>query len=337
MEAPKKTLKILTIDGGGIKGLYSAKILEQFEQKFGCISDHFDMICGTSTGGLIALGLSLKIPAAELVAFYVDKGPKIFPPWRKWFLLNIFDSLRQATFFGKFSDKNLKNSLKSVFKDHVIGDSHNLLCIPSYRVTEGKTRVFKKDYGDLDCDDATPYVDVALATSAAPTFFPMAELPTCDNNQFIDGGVWANNPTLVGYVEAVTRLLGPDSKYGYNALEILSISSLEIGAGRPVGLRRHRGFLGWKNSLFETAISGQSQFAEYFMNNIKAISPVPVHYVRIPSHVVGSAQEKHIQLDNASKKALKLILSKANQQATTFRKNPDVATFFKTKKTFVLK
>ena len=71
--------KVLSIDGGGIKGVYSARILEQFEQKFGCqISDYFDLICGTSTGGLIALGLSLNIPARDITQFYYNKGEENF-------------------------------------------------------------------------------------------------------------------------------------------------------------------------------------------------------------------------------------------------------------------
>jgi patatin-like phospholipase/acyl hydrolase len=74
-----KVFKILSIDGGGIKGLYSASILSKFEKTFNCqTSDHFDMICGTSTGGLIALALSLKIPAKDICEFYENKGELIF-------------------------------------------------------------------------------------------------------------------------------------------------------------------------------------------------------------------------------------------------------------------
>lgn len=76
----KKVFKILSIDGDGIKGLYSASILAKFEEKFNCkTSSHFDMICGTSTGGLIALALPLKIPAKDICKFYEDKGELIFP------------------------------------------------------------------------------------------------------------------------------------------------------------------------------------------------------------------------------------------------------------------
>ena len=76
----KKVFKILTIDGGGIKGLYSSKIIEHLEENFNChMSDYFDMICGTSTGGILALGLSLKIKASEISNLYEKKGLFIFP------------------------------------------------------------------------------------------------------------------------------------------------------------------------------------------------------------------------------------------------------------------
>lgn len=75
----KKTFKILCIDGGGIKGLYSAQVLAKFEECFNTkLSDHFDLICGTSTGGIIALAVSAKILMSEVVRFYEEYGPKIF-------------------------------------------------------------------------------------------------------------------------------------------------------------------------------------------------------------------------------------------------------------------
>lgn len=75
----KKRFKILSIDGGGIKGLYSAEVLAKFEEIYQCrISDHFDLICGTSTGGIIALGISLGIPMSDICKFYTQHGPRIF-------------------------------------------------------------------------------------------------------------------------------------------------------------------------------------------------------------------------------------------------------------------
>lgn len=122
-----KAFKILCVDGGGIKGLYSSTILEHLEQRFGPISDYFDMICGTSTGGLIALCLALKIPATEISKIYEEHGGIIFP--KRTLLGGI---IRQTFWKGKYSDQPLKQVLNAVFEEKTVNDLQNLICIPSY-------------------------------------------------------------------------------------------------------------------------------------------------------------------------------------------------------------
>lgn len=331
----KKVFKILSIDGGGIKGLYSATILQHLEERFGgSISDYFDMLCGTSTGGLIALGISQKIPAKDMALFYEEKGPLIFP--KRFPGVGL---LRQVFWKGKFSDAELKKALEEKFHDSRIGQSHNLLCIPSYLVTEARPWVFKKDhaieggnYEPRTRDDKAKYVDVGLATSAAPTYLPMAELPDYDNKQFVDGGVWANNPTLCGYLEALTYFVGEGKPY--DEVHILSLSSLSITGGKKTGLNRFRAFINWRNELFETAMTGQSFFTDYFMRMIESHSPIPVKYIRIPSVGISAQQESLIQLDVATPKALQLIKGKGNDQGEVYKKLPEIHEFFKTKKTY---
>jgi len=334
-----KTFKILSIDGGGIKGLYSATILKEFEEKFNCqISDYFDMICGTSTGGLIALALALKIPAKEICDFYELEGPKIFPNSTS---INFFGKkisrrfMQQLVKGGKYSDKPLRNALTNIFKESKIGDSNNLLCIPSYTITEARPFIFKYDHTILDRDNGALMVDVALATSAAPTYFPMAEIPFYNNKQFIDGGVWANNPTLVGLLEALTYFVGKEKEY--DKLKILSISSLSITGGQPTGLKRERSFLNWGNDLFETSFTGQSLFSDFFMSKIKTISDIDIDYERIPSVTVARDQESLIQLDVATRKALDLIMGKGKDQADIYKKLPEIIAFFKEEKTYKIK
>lgn len=323
-----KMFKILSIDGGGIKGLYSAKILQHFEEKFNChISDYFDMICGTSTGGLIALALSLKIPAVDIVKFYTEKGPIIFPKRNKLFAI-----WRQVAWKGKFSDEPLKNALIDIFGEKLIGESNNLLCIPSYTITEARPWIFKFDYGSLKRDNRTKYVDVALATSAAPTYFPMAEIENYNKKQFVDGGIWANNPTIVGYIEALTNFIGPEKDF--DTLSILSLSSLSVTGGKPVGIPRKRAFINWRDELFEASMTGQSKFCDYFMENVQHLTTTKVHYTRIPSAEISSTQESLIQLDIATPNALNLIMGKGDDQGLLFSKKPEIELFFKTPKLY---
>lgn len=326
-----KPFKILSIDGGGIKGLYSSTVLKHLEEQFDCaISDHFDMICGTSTGGLIALGLSLKIPASEITSIYSDYGKMIFPKMPKWKAL-----YRQFISGGKYSDKELRKVARIFFGNHVIGDSHNLLCVPSYSMTDGQPCVFKYDHGNLSRDNDTSYVDVALATSAAPTYFPVAEIETQDNKQFIDGGVWANNPTLIGVIEAIKYFVGKGKDF--DSIQVLSVSSLNHTKGKPTGWRRKRSFWGWKADLFDTSMNGQSKFTHYVMNALCGVNDIDIEYLRIKSEPISHEQNPLVNLDVASDASLDFLKIKGNNDGLIFRKKPEVAKFFKEKKHYFIK
>lgn len=321
MSAP---FKILSIDGGGIKGLYSAKIIEHLEDKYKClVSDHFDMICGTSTGGLIALALALKLPSKDICKFYEDYGRQIFP-----YRTKIGGIVRQALWFGKYSDKPLKSALEQIFGDKKISDLKNLVCIPSYSITDAKPWVFKYDHkeGQLDRDNKALCVDVALATTAAPTYFPLSEIPYYDSKQFIDGGVWANNPTMVGVIEALTYFVGKDKQF--DSIQVLSVSSLNNTGGKPVGLPKRRSFLRWRNDLFDTSITGQSHFTDYMMTKLGEMNHIQIQYVRIPSESISAEQQHLVQLDKASKKAINLIRGKGNDRGEIAKKDPKVGSFF---------
>ena len=322
--------KILSIDGGGIKGLYSSTILEHLESKFGgSCSDYFDMLCGTSTGGLIALGLSQKILASDISKIYTEHGKEIFPKQSK--LVALF---RQTLWKGKFKDKSLKKVLIEVFGEKVIGESNNLLCIPSYSFTDARPWIFKYDHreGGLDRDNNAKYVDVALATSAAPTYLPLAEIELYDYKQFIDGGVWANNPSLLGLIEALTYFVGEGKQY--DGIQILSVSSLNNTAGKPTGLKRNRSFVQWRNDLFETSLIGQSNFTDYFLSKLHALTSIPVEYVRIPSEAISAEQQHLVQLDVATTDAIRLIRGKGNDRGTLASKDPEIAKLFQSHKTY---
>jgi hypothetical protein len=325
--AEDKPFKILSIDGGGIKGLYSSTIMEHLEQRYGPISDFFDMICGTSTGGLIALGLALKIPATEISNIYEKDGIKIFPYRTKWGGI-----IRQTFLKGKYSDKPLKEALQSFFGVHTVSDLCNLICIPSYSVTDARPWIFKRDHGKLDRDNKTLLTDVALATSAAPTYFPLCEIPAYNNKQFIDGGIWANNPTLIGVIEALTYFVGKDKEF--SSVEILSVSSLNNTGGKPIGLKRERSFINWRHDLFDTSLIGQSYFTDYFMKKLCEMNEIKIKYYRIPSESISAEQQHLVKLDCASEKAIQFIKGKGNDRGFLAKKDPAIEAFFQFKKQY---
>jgi predicted acylesterase/phospholipase RssA len=325
-----KVFKVLSIDGGGIKGLYSSTILEHLEKRYGgrC-SDFFDLICGTSTGGLIALALSLRIPATDISRIYSEHGKEIFPVQN-----GFLGILRQTFWKGKYKEDSLKRVLVELFGDRVLGESNNLLCIPTYSITDARPWIFKFDHkeGGLSRDNTSKYVDVALATSAAPTYFPLSEIADYDYKQFIDGGVWANNPALVGFIEAFTYFVGNNKDF--DSVQILSVSSLNNTAGKPTGLKRRRSFLHWRDDLFETSMIGQNSFTHYFLTQMHKLTGVPIEYVRIPSETISAEQQQLVQLDMATTESLRFIRGKGNDRGTLASKDTEIAEFFKSKKTY---
>lgn len=322
-----RAFKIISVDGGGIKGLYSSTILEHLEQRFGPMSEYFDMMCGTSTGGLIALCLALKIPAKDISKIYEEQGRKIFP--KRSYLGGI---IRQTFWKGKYSDQPLKEVLQAVFEDKKVSDLQNLVCVPSYSLTDARPWVFKRDHGKLDRDNNTLLVDVALATSAAPTYFPLCEIPAYNHKQFIDGGVWANNPTLVGVIEALTYFVGKEKEF--SSVEILSVSSLTNTGGKPVGLDRQRSFIKWRNDLFDTSLTGQSHFTDYFMNKLCEMNDIKISYHRIPSEQISAEQQHLVKLDCADRKAIRFIKGKGNDRGQLAKKDPAIEAFFRLQKKY---
>lgn len=200
-----RRFRILSIDGGGIRGVLPATVLAEFERRHlngQSIGDHFDLITGTSTGGIIGLALAIGLPASHIRNLYIEHGSEIFPPsGKRWQRirkgLRFVRSLRHY----QYEREPLERLLRQAFDAKLIGDANRRLCIPSF---DGFTEVnvFKTPHHpDFKMDWKEEMVTVALATSAAPTFFSIYKHGT---RQFADGGVWANNPIMIGLVDALT-------------------------------------------------------------------------------------------------------------------------------------
>lgn len=333
----KKIFKILSIDGGGIKGLYSARILQQFENSLQIennnpnlrIVDYFDLVCGTSTGGLIALAISLKKSMEKVCKFYEDHGNKIFPSPN-----SRFRKFKQVLFKGKYSDKYLKEAIIKFYGNYKIADSNCLLCIPSYDFTHGTYALFRYDHeeGNLSRHNKLSYIDVALSTSAAPTYFPLAQIESENNTQYLDGGVWANNPSLVGFTEGIRYFVG-DGK-AYDSMQILSVASLNINKGNAPTIKKERSFLNWADDLFDLSLIGQSEFCDTFLKSIIHNTKFPLEYLRIPSAEISPHQVPYISLDNASEESLNLMNQFADHKYHFYKNNEVIKRIFSTKKTY---
>jgi len=208
----KTKKRILALDGGGIKGAFAASFLQTIEENTGQkIADHFDLIAGTSTGGIIALGLGLGMSAKEITQFYVNDGPRIFgqknPMDEHGWLSRCASKFKGLMNRGKqiaapkYDSSQLKKALERAFQSKRLGDSSVRLVIPAYHADKEDVYVFKtKHHPRLQMDWKESAGNVALATAAAPTYFQAHPMPS--GAPMIDGGIWANNPVGLAAVEA---------------------------------------------------------------------------------------------------------------------------------------
>jgi hypothetical protein len=257
--------QILSLDGGGYKGIFSAAVLAAIEEDLGCsVVDHFDLIVGTSTGGIIALGLGAGMSPSQIVDFYGQFGSAIFRSpgltmgWGLW--------------GPKYRPDTLRRALSEVLGDTKLGESRVRLVIPAYDLTRDSVYLFKTDHQDrLNRDWRERMVDVAMATSAAPTYFPASSLR---HVRLVDGGLWANNPILVGITEAVS-LCGAQLE-GISALSLGTTSEL---THRPPSLD-HGGITQWARVAVEVVLHGQSVgaagMAEHLLTQERYVRHDPV-------------------------------------------------------------
>jgi patatin-like phospholipase/acyl hydrolase len=206
--------KILSLDGGGIRGVFPAMFLANLENELRSrgvtnwqIYQNFDLICGTSTGGIIAIALALGIPAQKIYDLYINNAKIIFGGKR---------NLVKQILYSAHKREPLEKLIKEIYKsandqaEPILKDCKTNICIPIFDLLEGKPSVLKNDYHPrFTRDYHIPAYKAALATAAAPVFFDPYSSEYVDlmgmkkpfKNK-VDGGVFANNPTLIGIIEA---------------------------------------------------------------------------------------------------------------------------------------
>jgi uncharacterized protein len=207
--------KILSLDGGGIRGAFIAAFLARLQQNLERpLIDYFDLIAGTSTGGLIAVALGMGIHPEEIKEFYQTAGPLIFarpafrlPTWKRRIIEACLSRLAPAIdaewlFRAKFDAAPLREAIQQQVQQRLFGEARIRLVIPAVDLTAARGVVFKTPHRPHFIRDRHfSACDVIMATTAAPSYFAPASITP--GSVYCDGGVWANNPAIVGYVEAI--------------------------------------------------------------------------------------------------------------------------------------
>lgn len=202
-----RPFRILSLDGGGIRGIFPAAILAELERRHlggKPIATCFDLIAGTSTGGILALGFGAGLTATDMLELYTRRGREVFPPTAGQYLGNLRAWARgHWHYVSHLYDRDaLAHLLTDTLGERLFGDAKTRLCIPAFEGKHSEVFVFKTPHHpDYKTDRFERMVTVGLATSAAPTYFRPLEH---GGYTLVDGGVWANNPVLLAVIEAMT-------------------------------------------------------------------------------------------------------------------------------------
>lgn len=284
--------QILSLSGGGFLGLYTASVLAEIEQRTGrSLADSFDLIAGTSIGGIIGLGLSAGRSAADIKQAFLDEGDKIFTSNRP---ASNFVSIGARILSGLPKSRYDPAPLRSVIErivgaDARMSDLIRPTVIPAVNLTKGGPKVFKTGHHPrFTIDWKLKVVDVALATSAAPTYFPIHQIGT---ELYADGGMFANSPDLIALHEAETFL---DVKR--EDVRVLSVGTTTTAFAFSASAGLKLGSYGWmKNERLPTVMIGSQQaLTDDMMRHL-----IAERYVRI-DRAQPPDQQSELALDCAS-------------------------------------
>jgi patatin-like phospholipase/acyl hydrolase len=294
--AEKTSFRLLALDGGGVRGLLTARILANIElhlsQDKAAVTPlglHFDLIAGTSTGGIIALALAAGESAQTILSFYEMYIPKIFATLQK---RNPLHSLLRP----KYKSDALKSAVEGFFKERTLEDVLADVCITSVALQTGKPRLYKSGYLASNRERLTEKLsDIALSTSAAPTFF---KAHSTDHSQnLVDGGICANNPSLIALIDSL-QFDGPSKRGTAKPSDCAGIALLSVGTGEQpmmpykVGSLNDGGIADWNRHLITLLMESQSILAE---SQTRFLLP-PANYLRVNPQL-----KSPMQLDDVSK------------------------------------
>lgn len=304
----EQPFQALALTGGGYRGLFTARVLQRVEEYSGKrIGTCFDLVSGTSIGGIIALAAAFEVPMSRVVEVFCEEGEKIFPPYERptstrGQLWDLYKHSRRP----RYTASTLRATIaKLIPADTLLGEALHPVAIPAVNVTEGKPQVFKTRHKkEWSRDYKFKVADIALATAAAPTFFELAEV---ESNIYADGGLFANAPDLVAMHEAEYYFDVPKEHF-----RMLSVGTTtrKYSVARSAG--RQFGVMDWMagQRLFSVIISAQQQFVDQIVTH-----RLGDRYLRI-DHDAGDEQAGDLGLDLANDAAQKTLLGLADKHAS---------------------
>lgn len=331
MTAAVKPYRVLSLDGGGMRGLYTATVLDHLGRRFGATPDRnpydlatgYDLIVGTSTGGILAAALASGLSPDAIIAFYLKHGPSIFTsPMPKggvglfWWLLRHWNTsgnsqaALKAALEGTFGEM----TLKQLWEKRRIA-----LCISTVNLITQQPRVFKTPHNISQQkfrDNNWRISDICLASSAAPVYLPIARLRDPDTptnlHAFVDGGLWANNPTLVGLIEAL-EMAGENQP-----IEIVSVGTCSPAVGRSLGTNTGDwGLRQWRVgvNVTETSMEASARATDYMAQFLAKHLRTNCRILRLQQSQPSIAHQEDIALDRTTPRFVEAMTQLGRQDA----------------------
>jgi len=321
--------RVLSLDGGGMRGVYTASLLENYSREIAKrekrektldIGAGFHLIVGTSTGGIIAAALAAGKPINQVKELYLEHGKNIFPDpfdqdkWKRWACRNRKTAAGNAL--------ALRKALEEVFGEMTFGDLYEqrgiMLCLPAINVASNAPRVFKTPHGYYQLDSELPLVEACLATSAAPIVLPLAFVTWPDDKSetaFVDGGLFANNPALIGLIEALE--FAED-----RPIQILSLGTCSPPSGQSLSKKEvNRGLQQWKAGLgiLDVGMDAQVEATNFAVEKLcKRIGHTCNFFRPKSEHPLSAEDAKKIGLDQASEESIRILCERGRQDAQDF-------------------
>ncbi len=285
-------MRVLSIDGGGIRGLIPALVLSEIEKRSGKrVYELFDLIAGTSTGGILACALCAPeaLPAEQLVGLYEDEGPNIFDR-------SVWQRIRSAEGLldEKYDATALDRALERFLSDKRLADTKPDLLVPAYNMGDPGPYFFKSRKAREEGEDFS-LSEVARATSAAPTYFEAFQLT---GEAMVDGGVFAVNPAMCAFAEVMRFQPATD-------VVLLSLGTGQRTHKRSFDEVHDWGLVEWAKPILDVVFDGVSDAVDYQLQHVLEDG----HYWRLQVELTQASDE----LDNASEENLRELRAQAEQ------------------------